>query len=118
MVQAQNLRLRRGYVCATISKKNNSDSLGEGASEDVVVEKKTTRTKRTPAKSRKNTVVSETPDKVSESVMNVDVTHEEAAIPSGSIEDSKKPGTRGRKKGIASLMMYDYSSDIFAKLMV
>ncbi|KAM7487513.1 hypothetical protein LguiB_024997 [Lonicera macranthoides] len=98
VVQVQNLRLRHGYVCAAISKKKNSDSLGEGASEDVVVEKKTTRTKLTPAKSRKKTVVSETPDKVSESVMNVDVTHDEAAIPSGSIEDSKKPRTHGRKK--------------------
>lgn len=82
-----------------MSKKKLLGSLAkEVATEESVIKKKSTTSKRSPTQSRKKSVL-ETPEDNSELPVKSDFTELEVNTPSASSEYSKKTPRRTRKKG-------------------
>ncbi|KAK9276104.1 hypothetical protein L1049_005635 [Liquidambar formosana] len=103
-VQLQDFRLQNKWGLTAISKKKIVESLAQDAtSEEEDVVKKTSRTsKRAPRRTRKK-AISETPEDISESVVNSDVTTEDSITSSASSIDSRKTPRRTRRKAASTL---------------
>jgi len=97
-VQVQDFRLRKKLGVVSVSrKKAGTEEAPDG--NGAVVKKKTTRTsKRASTRTRKKAMV-DNPDENPELVVANDATSDESII-SASIDDSKKPRPRTRRKGI------------------